>query len=298
MSRRTSPLAATVLLVTACAFGANHVAARFAFDSGLSVITAVTIRSCVTAIALLAAIVLMRAPIQIKRHQATRALMVGALFTIQSFCLYSAVARLPVALALLAFNTFPVMIALLHWIVYKTRPPRAVAIASPIILIGLALALDVSGAATKMTAAARWEQLASGLAFALSASLLFSVGMLITERHLVKVDARVRTLVVMLTMTVLAFAASLASGGFEWPQTETGWWAIAIFSVLYAAAFTTVFTLLPRLGAVGSSPLMNVEPIAALGMGWLILNQTVAPLQLVGAALVIGAVMWLGFRRT
>jgi len=31
---------------------------------------------------------------------------VGVLIAVQSFCIYSAVARIPVALALLAFNTF------------------------------------------------------------------------------------------------------------------------------------------------------------------------------------------------
>lgn len=297
MNPRTSPAAAAVLLITACAFGANHIAARFAFDSGLSVIAGVTVRSCFAAVALATAVYFMRVPPTMTRTQVSRALLVGTLFTVQSFCLFSSVARLPVALALLAFNTFPVVLALLHWIFNNQRPPRAVVIAIPIILFGLALALDVTGAATKMSMSDRWSQLAAGLAFALSASLLFSIGMLITERHLVKVDARVRTLFVTVTMAVLAGAAGFTTSGFHWPHTDAGWIGLALLSVLYAGAFTTVFTLLPRLGAVGSSPLMNVEPIAALGLGWLFLGQVVMPLQLAGAALVVGAVMWLGFRR-
>jgi drug/metabolite transporter (DMT)-like permease len=37
---------------------------------------------------------------------------IGLLIGVQSLCLYSSVARLPVALALLAFNTYPIWTAL------------------------------------------------------------------------------------------------------------------------------------------------------------------------------------------
>jgi drug/metabolite transporter (DMT)-like permease len=42
---------------------------------------------------------------------------------------------------------------------------------------------------------------------------------------------------------------------------------------------------------------MNVEPVFALILAWLILGQTIAPLQVAGALLVVGTVMVLGLRR-
>jgi drug/metabolite transporter (DMT)-like permease len=50
---------------------------------------------------------------------------IGLLVGVQSLCLYSAVARLPVALALLAFNTYPLWTALWARLVYGHRPERA-----------------------------------------------------------------------------------------------------------------------------------------------------------------------------
>jgi drug/metabolite transporter (DMT)-like permease len=67
--------------------------------------------------------------------------------------------------------------------------------------------------------------------------------------------------------------------------------------LLYGTAFTILFTLLPKLGVVGNSPILNVEPVAALVMAWLILDQQVATIQFVGALVVVGAVMTLGLRR-
>jgi drug/metabolite transporter (DMT)-like permease len=89
----------------------------------------------------------------------------------------------------------------------------------------------------------------------------------------------------------------LAQGGLHWPDAIAGWWGLVALSVLYGTAFTVLFTLLPKLGVVGNSPILNVEPVAALLMAWLILGQSIAPVQWVGALLVVGAVMALGLRR-
>jgi drug/metabolite transporter (DMT)-like permease len=58
-----------------------------------------------------------------------------------------------------------------------------------------------------------------------------------------------------------------------------------------------MFTVLPRLGVVGNSAIMNVEPIFALVLAWLLLGQTIAPVQVAGGLLVVATVMWLGTRR-
>jgi drug/metabolite transporter (DMT)-like permease len=59
-----------------------------------------------------------------------------------------------------------------------------------------------------------------------------------------------------------------------------------------------MFTLLPRLGVVGNSAIMNVEPIFALVLAWLLLDQTIAPVQVVGGLLVVAMVIALGMRKS
>ncbi len=84
--------------------------------------------------------------------------------------------------------------------------------------------------------------------------------------------------------------------GLQLPNAPAGWWGLATLTVLYGTAFTIMFTLLPKLGVVGSSPIMNVEPVFALGLAWLLLGQSIALIQVAGALLVVGAVMALGLR--
>ena len=48
---------------------------------------------------------------------------------------------------------------------------------------------------------------------------------------------------------------------------------------------------------VGNSPILNIEPVAALLLAWALLGQRIGALQWLGALLVVGAVMGLGLRR-
>jgi drug/metabolite transporter (DMT)-like permease len=54
---------------------------------------------------------------------------------------------------------------------------------------------------------------------------------------------------------------------------------LAALTLLYGTAITIMFTVLPRLGVVGNSAIMNVEPVAALVLAWGVLDQRVAPVQ-------------------
>ena len=89
----------------------------------------------------------------------------------------------------------------------------------------------------------------------------------------------------------------LAQGGFHWPQAALGWGALAALTFLYGTAFTIMFTVLPRLGVVGNSAIMNIEPVFALVLAWAVLGQTIAAMQVLGGLVVVATVMWLGLRR-
>lgn len=296
----TAPLnraAFLTLLLVACMMGANHVAARIAFNHGVDVATAVAFRSGVTAVVLALLVWLQAVPLVFSARQRRVLPAIGLLVGVQSLCLYSAVARLPVALALLAFNTYPLWTAFWAWAVYRRVPERAVLIAMPVILFGLALALDVAGAASGMGAAAQWSEIGNGVAFALTAAATFGLALVLTQHEAADVDGRVRTLTTMTLVGLFALAGVSVQGGFHLPQAAAGWWGLAALTVLYGTAFTIMFTVLPKLGVVGNSAIMNVEPVFALVLAWLILNQTIAPVQVVGALLVVGAVMVLGLRK-
>ena len=296
-SKSLTTTAFATLLLIAFMMGANHVAARLAFNNGVDVVTAVSFRSVLTAVVVGLILWQQKVQIQIESSHKKYMLIIGGLIAVQSVCLYSSVARLPVALALLAFNTYPLSTAFWARVLYKHQAEKAVLWSMPILLAGLALALDVLGAASGLGAAEHWSQIGAGVAFALAASATFGLALVYTQHETTGLDGRVRTFSSMSIVGVLAVAAAMSQGGFHLPQAPAGWWGLGMLSFLYGTAFTILFTVLPKLGVVGNSAIMNVEPVFALVLAWALLDQAIAPIQLVGAFLVVGTVMWLGLRK-
>ena len=111
------------------------------------------------------------------------------------------------------------------------------------------------------------------------------------------VDGRVRTAGTMYLAGAMALAVIGMQGGAHWPTEPVGWMGLAGLTILYGTAFTIMFTVLPRLGVGSAAAIMNVEPVFALVMAWLVLGQTIAPVQIVGALVVVGIVVGLGISK-
>lgn len=295
--RALTTAAFATLLLIALMMGANHVAARIAFNHGADVATAVLFRSGVTAVVLAIIITMQRVPLKFTARHGWALPFIGLLVGVQSLLLYSAVARLPVALALLAFNTYPIWTAFWSRVVYGRRPERAMLVAMPVILGGLALALDVFGAASGLGAAGQWARIGAGVGFALAAAATFGLALVVTQHEAADVDGRVRTATTMWMAGLVAIASIALQGGPHLPDAPAGWAGLATLTLLYGTGFTILFTVLPKLGVVGNSAIMNVEPVFALVLAWLLLGQAIAPMQILGALIVVGAVMVLGMRK-
>ena len=125
----------------------------------------------------------------------------------------------------------------------------------------------MSGAASGLGAQAHWGRIGAGVGFALVAGATFGLVLALTQHEVADLDGRLRTAITMGIVGVLALLGSFTQGGLHWPDALAGWWGLAALTLLYGTAFTIMFTLLPKLGVVGSSPILNVEPVAALAHG-------------------------------
>ena len=282
-SKALSTTAFATLLLIAFMMGANHVSARFAFNHGVDVVTAVSFRSVVTAVVVGLILWQQKVQIQIQPHHKKYLPLIGLIIAVQSVCLYSSVARLPVALALLAFNTYPLSTAFWARVLYKHQPEKALLWSMPIILVGLALALDVMGAASGLGASAHWAQIGSGVAFALTASATFGLALVYTQHETAGLDGRVRTFSSMSLVGVLAVAVSaetmVMSVGSRshsaaltltpkesrcWPEVSTKPLLLSNLAPLTSVAFANA-------PVCSSRPMMMSPPLS----GWLLLSGPV-----------------------
>jgi drug/metabolite transporter (DMT)-like permease len=302
------PHAIMLLLALGVCFGANHVAARVAFDNGVGITTAILMRSGLTALVLLAVVAWQRVALPAVRPRVGWVLLVGGLVALQSLCLYSAVARVPVALALLVFNTMPVVYALLSWLLGGRRPSGKSLLCMGVILLGLALALDVlarlqtPGAAPLAAAVQTGSSsgFALGVGFAFAAAVLMGFALWLTENRLPTVPGVLRSLWTMslvfacMLVVGVGFADSgLLPGGMAWPHNAPGWWGLAGLVVCYGTAFSLWFIWMPRLDMARNASAMNIEPVAAITLAWFFLGQSLSATQIAGALVVLTGIVLL-----
>lgn len=288
-------LGIVLLLVIATVLGANHLTARVAFEHGANVTTGVAFRSTGTALFLLLLLYFQGISLRLSKQPLIKTTTIGLLLTVQSYCLYSAVALIPVALALLAFNTYPMILVLISWFAGVERPERRALVAMPVALAGLALALDAWGKSGDM--AGRWGEIGAGVLWATAAALSFGTVLFLNTRWLKDMDGRLRTFFSMCVISAVILVYGVAADDFRPATDATGWAALVLLTVFYGSGITALFVLVPRLSAVNNTVALNVEPIAVLGLGWVILDQKVSELQILGAFIVVGAIGWLGLRK-
>jgi len=271
------------MLGVASAFASNHLCARIAFDHGASVATAVSVRATFTALLLLVMMRLQGVRIAIPRELRGRTLLAGVLIATQSYALYSAVAIIPPALALLVFQTSPMLYVLLTWALGKETPRWSAIPPMILALVGLALALDVRAAGN----------MAVGVAWAFASGLSMTVVYYLNANALKSLDGRLRTFAMTAVTAVLVVVVATAAGAQALPRDGLGWGGLALLAVFYCIAMMSLFYVLPRVPSTVTGAL-NFEPIALLVLAWPILGHTVTAVQLVGAVMTVGAIAWLG----
>lgn len=293
MSAALAPrLGVLILIGASTVLAANHLSARVAFDHGTSVFAAATVRATCTALVLLLVMRLQGVALVLPRGLGRVALLAGVLIACQSYTLYSAVAVIPPALALLVFQTAPVFYVLLTWALGKEKPRWGVLPPMVLALSGLMLALDLRPGEL----APRWREIGAGVSWAAASMASMTVAYFLNANALKPVDGRLRTCIMTGIAAVLLFAAGAAGDSHALPKGAAGWTGLVCLTVFYCVGMVLLFYAIPRVPAAATAAL-NFEPIALLVLGWLILGHSLTPLQIAGAFITVGALVWLALRR-
>jgi drug/metabolite transporter (DMT)-like permease len=281
-------LGIVILMVVATCFAANHLSARIAFDHGASVAAAVAVRASSTALFLFFLLKFLKVPFGLPAGTRGPALTAGVLIAVQSYSLYSAVAIIPPALALLVFQTSPMLYVLLTWAFGKHKPQAAALAPMLLALVGLALALDIRTDQFGQ----RWSEIGAGVSWAFASGVSMAFVYFLNANALAALDGRLRTFVMTAVTATIVIVAAGSAGAMRWPVDATGFAGLASLTIFYCIAMIGLFATLPRV-LPATTAALNFEPIALLGLAWIFLDQRADPLQVVGAFITVGAIAWL-----
>jgi drug/metabolite transporter (DMT)-like permease len=287
--------------MAACAatlWAVNGAVAKVILASGISSLRLTQVRSG-GALAGLVVVLLLTAPerLRVRRRELPFLAVFGiaGLAFVQWFY-FLAIHRIALGVALLLQYTAPLLVALWARYVYHERVRQRIWIALALALFGLALIVDVRGGGRVSTA---------GVAFAAVASLTYALYVLMAERELGRRD----------TLSLLAWGFLFAS--LFWAVIAPWWsfpagrigdsvsllgnldgrhapmWALLAWVIVPGTIlpFVLLVSALHHLPATRVGIIAMLEPAVATIVGWVWLDESLAAVQLAGAAVVLGAIL-------
>lgn len=267
--------------IVGVAFATNSTLAGAAYAGGSNALSVLVVRAVVAFVVLYGLLGARQVPRSLSVPRRYQALALGALFASYSYGVLAAIQFMPVALAVVTFYTYPLMVAAAAWWRGEESFSAATAVALLVAFAGIVLALDIFGTHPSLR----------GVAMALTAAIAVTVVLNLTPRVRGDGDSRPITLHMLGMATGLFAIALILSGDFALPRTLLGWIGFLGAPVFYTFAIIALFEVLSDIGPLRLSLVMNIEPVAAVILGYLLLDQRLGPLQLAGIALVVGAVV-------
>jgi drug/metabolite transporter (DMT)-like permease len=281
-AERSSQLFGSLLVAVAASFyGVGTTFSRLAYDGGSNPLTVVLLRSAAFVVLVTILLLILRRSIKVPAGGLFATLWMALTLSMVSLGYQSSVAFIPVSLAALIFYTYPLLVGLFATAVGRDRLTPLKVLALVAAFIGLAMALGPGFGQLD------WR----GVAGALIAALGMMLTITFSGEAMRGRDTLTMNFYTNLWM-VFGFALCTAvAGSFSLPSTETGALGVAGVSISYCIAFTTWFIASRRVTPVRLATLFNIEPLVSIFMAWVVLGERLGTVQLLGVALVIGAVL-------
>jgi drug/metabolite transporter (DMT)-like permease len=281
-------------LVSASAFGSMAIFGKLSYEGGATVGTLLVVRFAIAALLfwtlVLAVRETRREALALRRRDLAVGLALGGIgYSLQSGCFFAALQRIDASLLALVLYTFPAMVAVAAVALGRERLNGRKVTALVCALSGLGLVVAGAGTGTLD---------ALGIAFGLAAAIVYTTYILVSQGAVARMSPPLLSALVC-TGAVITLVPATALLGDLHPSglAPAGWgWIACIAVVCTFAAVSLFFAGLKRVGPTTASILATVEPPVTLLLAFLVFGETLGPVQILGAALVLSAVFVLNAR--
>jgi drug/metabolite transporter (DMT)-like permease len=221
-------------------------------------------------------------------HDRKFAIASGVFFTIDLILWHRSIGDVGAGLATVLANIQVVLVPLVAWAVLAEKPGRQLLAALPLALTGVFL---ISGV---LEHGAYGRDPARGAAYGLGAGTAYVGFLLLLRRGGTDLRRPAGPLFdATATAAVLCMVAGVAIGDARlvpsWPGAG---WLITLALTSQVVGWLLITTSLPRLPAALTSLLLTIQPVGSVALAALIFGEAPSALQLVGVAMVVGALVW------
>lgn len=283
MERRTLLTIALVLGFTV-SFAMTNSMAGLAYAGGSDPLAVATVRVILPMLTLAVILWATGARFSLPRRDGYIAIALGLVSVVYTFAILSAIDILSVSLAVLIFFMFPLFTSLIVAVMGWEKLTFPTIAAALVAFAGLALTLGVDSEGVAVI----------GVVYALVSAFGLAVVSAVSSRVIRSGDSRPVTLYIVTTAATVFIVASLIRGDLQLPQSGSGWVGFVGSSLFYTTGIIGYFTAISMIGPAKSTLYSYVEPLFTMTAAYIFLGELLAPLQIVGALIVVGALTGAG----
>jgi len=268
-----------LIVISAASFGTLAILGRFAYADGLDTFTLLFLRFGIATVLMAGLLVLRRE--RLPRGRVFWQLVgMGALgYVGQSFCYLSAIKYASPGLVALLLYLYPFFVVVLSAVFLREKIT---------LLKWIALALALAG--TALTVSPQGGQLA-GILLAITAAAIYSVYIVVGAGVMKQVSA-VQSSRVIFASAAIVYGGLTAASGPHLPASPAGWAAVIGMAVLATVVPVATFLAgLKRIGPTDASMLSTLEPVVTVLLAAMLFGDVLAPVTLLGGALILAAVL-------
>jgi len=205
-------------------------------------------------------------------------------FTFQSFFYFGAIERMDSGLVSVIFYCFPIMAVLVAWWLLKHKPSKVISACLVATVVGVSLTAGEVAAGETV-----------GITLTLAGALTYTFYVVLSSRVMPRYDG-VTGLTIILFGAMFGWLTLWLVRPFgmqvQFPNTATGWANVAVLSTFGTiVAMGTFFAAMKRVGPGPTSVASTFEPVVTIVVGMLFLDERLTGRSVIGAVLVVGAVV-------
>jgi len=268
------------IIISAISFGTIPIFARLAYESKADPLTVLFLRFGIAAAGMFIILFISKTPFPRGITLFELILLGAVLYVGESLAYFTALTMASVGLVALLLYIYPALVTTLSAIFLKER-------LTTIKIVALFLALSGTALTIQITSGGKIVGILLGIAAAVNYAIYVVLGSRIVRR-----SGSIGSTAVIIAATAAVFAIIAPIHGLSFPDRIQGW--IAIFAIALIStilAFTTFFAGLKRIGPTTASTLSTFEPIVAVALAAIVLGETITPVQALGGALILAAVI-------
>lgn len=285
--QQTDPMAILFVFLSTIALAFKGVFAKFAYMAEMSVDALLLLRFGIAAPLFWVGVwFLAKKTAPLSWSQWKACMFAGLMFFFATYCDFTAISQIGVSISRLILFTFPMMVMLINAIMNRQPPSLHQWVIFVTTYLGIAMVMAPNG----LAAFDDFDWIGAGWAF--GSALTYAV-YLITSQEIMKTLGSVRFTAASGTVTfaimIAVIPVSAGSEGLEFPMDGVFWAAvIAVFSTVIP--FFMLFEGIKRCGATQASMITLAGPVMTVLAAWLILNETLTSIQIIGAMVTISGV--------